>query len=110
MTVKEWMKADEDKKREGGYEEFLKKSTEESDPVRVLKALEDIIGRSYGIKSADGRRFIKDAEETDAFLDSLAYDAFLERLMYEEGEVPRFVKSLIPDVAATKVSELKQGG
>lgn len=100
MSTKDWVKADADKKEFGGYEAYLTKQIggpqDEVEPARVLETLEDIIRRAYGERSEDGKKFVKNPDKTDAFLESLVYDAFLDELLYTEGFSTAFVQALIP--------------
>lgn len=115
MSTKDWVKADEDKKEFGGYEKYLAAQLEVGDlkdaenmaaedvrPIRVLTMLEDIIRRSYGERSEDGRRFVKDPNRTEAFMASLAFDAFLDDLLVKEGLSTAFVQALIPKTMQAK--------
>lgn len=96
MSEKDWVKADTSYKAMGGYDKFLEKSVKDSDPIAVMTALDDIIRRSYGIKSPEGK-FVRDPEIQEEFIDSLAYDAFLRQLLYEPGVTDAFIKALAPN-------------
>lgn len=106
MSTKDWVKADAEKKAVGGYEQYLSKQLGEPgsnvEPAVVLETLEDIIRRSYGERSEDGEKFVKDPERTDHFMESLAYDAFLDDLIYTDGFSTAFVQALIPKGAKPK--------
>lgn len=96
MSAKEWVKADGDKAEDGGYEKYINRMIDEQNAINVLRVLEDIVRRAYGVKSPDGKKFIKDVQTTEEFLESLAYDAFLDELLYTEGTSAAFIKSIIP--------------
>lgn len=117
MATKDWVKADEDKREFGGYEKYLANqldatgtepitpenlNPENIRPARVLGLLEDLIRRSYGERSEDGRRFIKDPERTERFMESFAYDAFLDDLLYKDGLSMAFIQALVPKAGLKK--------
>lgn len=109
MSTKDWVKADEDKKEFGGYEQYLSKQLgepgKEVNAASVLETLDDIIRRAYGERSEDGKRFIKDPDKTSAFMESLVYDAFLDELLYTDGFSTAFVQALIPKGAKDKIQQ-----
>ena len=52
----------------GGLSEMIRRIIESKDTPEIIKIFEDIVLKSYGEKSADGRQFIKDEEKTKAFI------------------------------------------
>ena len=52
---------------EGGFKKMIEKVIESQDPKQIIEIFKDIIYRSYGEKSPDGRRFIKSKELSDGF-------------------------------------------
>lgn len=105
MSTKDWIKADSDKKDDGGYQRYLEKATEpnKTNPRPILEAFEDLIRRSYGVrtKTESGvEKFVKDELATIEFMASLAYDALFDKLLFEEGASDAFVKGLIPKALA----------
>lgn len=114
MSTRDWIKADADKKPTGGYDKFIEDniSDEQTDPVKVLTVLEDIVKRSYGFRSEDGKKFIRDPAKTEEFMDSLAYDAFLDDMLIKPGVSQDFIKNVLPkniDVAKFEESANASG-
>lgn len=106
MSVRDWMKADKDKESVGGYGKYLdsvlgklpedeKELGDLQNATKILGVFEDIVRRSYGVRSEDGRKFVKTEETTEDFMDSFAYDAFLDDLLCKEGLAEQFVNSLV---------------
>ena len=58
--------------------------------------MREFIAASYGQRSEDGRRFIKDERETQAFLTSPAYDALLDKLLGDDKFAYKFLSGLFP--------------
>ena len=49
---------------EGGLENKIKKIVESNNKTEIVKYFKDIIKQSYGKKSEDGKRFIKDPKDS----------------------------------------------
>lgn len=79
-------------------EDKLKKMVEKKDNAGLFKLFKLLITKSYGIKSDDGRRFIKSDEQTTEFMQTEAYPKLLEELLSkEDGSLAtEFVKGIIP--------------
>ena len=91
----------------GGYTENLKNAIDTKDVSVLLNILKDIIIRSYGIKSEDGRRFIKKPEYTEEFMETPAYAALYMELISDETKAAEFMNSIIPAKLAEKVKTEK---
>lgn len=82
------------------------------DPVAMMDALVRIIMMGYGVKSEDGRRFIKSDKIREEFKQTAAYDALISEL-YENpdvgGEIIQHMFPQIDENVRTKVqSEVEQ--
>lgn len=62
----------------------------------LLKMIEDLIKSSYGIKSADGKRFVKTPEITEAFVQSEAYSELLFELLNDSDATAKFFIGIVP--------------
>ena len=58
--------------------------------------MKDIILKSYGVKSPDGRRFIKNQEVRDAFVQTEAYSQLFMELATNAQAASDFVAGIIP--------------
>lgn len=85
---------------DGGILNYTKKINDEHDNKSLINFFEEIILRSYGVKSKDesedGERFIKSEELSLAFKQSPAYDALFMELILEENASKEFIKGLMP--------------
>ena len=63
----------------------------------MLKMVEDLIKSSYGVKSADGRSFIKTPELTQAFVQSNAYSELLLELLGNADKTAEFFIGIVPN-------------
>ena len=57
----------------GGLAEMIQKIVAAQDAPSIIKVFKDLILKSYGEKSADGKRFIKSDEISTAFSQTEAY-------------------------------------
>ena len=69
----------------------------------VFKFIKELILKSYGIKSADGKRFQKSEEISKEFSETLAFDQFFMELMTDDVKAAEFVNSIIPKDISTGI-------
>ena len=86
---------------EGGLAETLKRIIAAQDGKQLVAIFKDLVLRSYGEKSPDGKRFIKSEELRTAFSQTEAYsDLFMELATNDKAAV-EFVNGIVPsDVSA----------
>lgn len=80
----------------GGLAEMIKRIVAAQDAPSIIKIFKDIIMRSYGEKSADGRRFIKSEELSTAFSQTEAYSVLFMELSTDADAAAAFVNGIIP--------------
>lgn len=80
----------------GGLEAALKKMIESEDKAEILAIFEKIVQGSYGIKSEDGKNFLKTPAILSDFQSSAAYDALFTELITDEKEMAKFINGIIP--------------
>jgi hypothetical protein len=81
---------------EGGMKSMLEKIIETKDPVKLVSMFKNLILKSYGEKSADGRRFIKNQEVLDNFTQTEAYSELYMLLSTDAEEAIAFVTGIVP--------------
>lgn len=80
----------------GGLEAMLKRIVDARDGGRIIALFKDLILRSYGEKSLDGKRFIKSKELSDAFSQTEAYVELFMELSTDADKASEFVKGILP--------------
>lgn len=91
-----------------GYAEMLQEVADSGSLVDIINAFKDIVKRAYGVKSEDGKRFIKSDEEFKNFEESPAYDEFMMKLASDDGYALDFIIGALPNVeGVTKESVLE---
>lgn len=85
----------------GGYAEHLKRVISTDDGGLIISTFKDLVMRSVGRRSEDGRRFIKNKEIADEFLQSEAYSEMFLKLVTDANEGAAFVRAIMPaDIVA----------
>lgn len=87
----------------GGLEKLLRKIIAEQDNVKVMEYFDDIISRSYGVKSPDGREFVKSPELTKKFKETEAYSDLFMELCTDAKKAAEFVNQVLPNVETSTV-------
>lgn len=80
----------------GGLVRLIEKIVAEQDSKRIIEIFKDLILRSYGEKSPDGRRFIKNKEIQEAFSQTEAYSELFMELATDADAAADFVNGIIP--------------
>ena len=62
----------------------------------MLRPFKDLVLKSYGEKSADGKRFIKTPEISEAFSQTEAYSVLFMELATDADAAAAFVNGIIP--------------
>ena len=82
----------------GGLEKLLRKIIAEQDNVKIMEYFDEIISRSYGVKSPDGREFVKSPELTKKFKETEAYSDLFMELCTDAKKAADFVNQVLPNV------------
>lgn len=82
-------------KTNGGFDTMLRKIISQQDSKKIVEIFKNLILKAYGVKSDDGRRFIKSKELSEEFSQTNAYnDLFLE-LTTNSDKAKEFVNGII---------------
>lgn len=82
---------------EGGLAEMIQKIIEAKDAPSIVKIFKDLILKAYGEKSADGKRFIKSKELSEAFSQTEAYSQLFMELATDAEAASKFVNGIVPN-------------
>lgn len=82
-------------KENGGLDKYIEKIISEQDNSKLMGLFKDIVLKSYGQKSLDGKRFIKSEELTNEFIQTEAYSELFVELMDAE-KCAEFINAIIP--------------
>lgn len=91
----------------GGLDAMLRKIVDAKDFKSIMKVFKELILKAYGVKSDDGRRFIKSEELSREFEQTEAYSILYMELSTDDKAAADFINGIIPkDVAAEVASQL----
>lgn len=80
----------------GGYDKLLTRISKTRDTPELVKVIKDFILKAYGVKSDDGKRFIKSEELSTAFSQTEAYSNLYVELCSNDEEAAKFFKGVLP--------------
>lgn len=80
----------------GGLGQMIQDIVAAQDTPRIISIFKDLILKSYGIKSADGRRFIKSKELSMEFAQTEAYSDLFMLLATDEAAATEFINGIVP--------------
>lgn len=91
----------------GGMRERLDRVVKANDRPALIAEFRAIVKASYGVKSDDGKRFMKSDEIFRAFEESPAYDKFFIELISNSEASAEFANGVLPE---DLVEEVKNQG
>ena len=94
----------------GGFAEMIQKIVDAQDAPSIIKTFKDLVLKSYGEKSPDGKRFIKTKELRDSFEQTEAYSTLFMELATNAEAASEFVNGIIPADLAKQVSASEFSG
>lgn len=80
----------------GGLIEIINRVIEEQNVPELYNIFEDLIHKSYGIKSPDGKRFEKSEDIYLAFAQTEAYSVLIEELITDAKAAAKFFNAIVP--------------
>lgn len=82
---------------EGGYAEMIERIVSAQDRPALVKIFKELLLKSYGEKSPDGKRFIKSEELSLAFSQTEAFSDMFMELATNSEKAAEFVNGIIPE-------------
>lgn len=73
---------------------------------QLYKMVKDLITSSYGVKSADGRSFLKTPEITQAFVQSEAFSELFMEFLTSPDKVAEFFVGIVPSDLQKTLSDV----
>jgi hypothetical protein len=90
----------------GGMEKMLQRIIDTKDTKEMIKIFKELILKSYGELSDDGRRFVKQRDGhslADDFAQTAAFDELFMQLASDDEKAAEFVNGIIPKDLAKQV-------
>ena len=93
---------------EEGFSETLKKIVQTQNMKDLIGHFKKIILDAYGVRSEDGKRFIKSQQLRDEFVQTAAYNALFMDLATNDDVALAFIRGVLPsDMMPELDKELK---
>lgn len=92
---------------EGGLETFIRKVIETEDVKSMIGEFRKIILGAYGVRSEDGKRFIKSDTLREEFGQTAAYDSLFTELATNENALLIFLQGIMPVVVQDNIRKLE---
>lgn len=89
----------------GGLSKYLQKIVDGQNTPELAKIFEDLISKSYGEISPDGREFIKNKELLEKFMQTNAYSELYMELATNDDKAAEFINGIIPDVESVNAQK-----
>lgn len=90
-----------------GLSEMVQRVMDTKDMPTIMKIFKDLLVKSYGIKSDDGRRFEKTDEIRRAFVEGPAYEILYMELATDSKAAAEFVNGILPEDLVKQVGEME---
>lgn len=90
--------------RAGGMKAYYERIVQAKDDVAIMECFKELIHMSIGVKSDDGKRFVKSEEIAAAFEQSEAYSELLMELFSDPEIALDFMAKIMPPKLAEGVS------
>lgn len=90
---------------DGGMAESIRKIVDAKDAPAIIRVFKDLVLKAYGVKSDDGRRFIKSKELSDGFSQTEAYSQIFMELATDADAAAKFVNGIVPSDLAQQVAQ-----
>ena len=94
---------------DGGLSDSIKKIIAAQDTPEIIKVFKMLLLKSYGEKSADGRRFIKSEKLSEEFSQTNAYSQLFMKLATDDKAAVAFINGIMPDSMQEKAAGNNSG-
>ena len=84
--------------QDGGLENYLNRIVNSRDTAAIVAVFKELLLKAYGVKSDDGKRFIKSKEISVAFSQTEAYSDLFINLATDSDAATAFVDGIVPKV------------
>lgn len=93
----------------GGLAEMMQKIVDAKEVPAIIKVFKDLLLKAYGVKSEDGRRFIKNEELREEFAQTEAYSQLFMELSTDAEKAAAFVNGIMPADLVAEAAKANQG-
>lgn len=94
---------------EGGFGETIDRIVKAKNVPEITKIFKDLILKSYGEKSADGKRFMKTDEIRQGFAQTEAYSVLFMELAQNADAASDFINGIVPSKFRAQMAKQVEG-
>ena len=91
---------------EGGMAEMINRIVAAQDVPSLISIFEEMIQKSYGVKTPDGRGFVKRKEDLESFMATEAYSELFMELVTDTDAAAKFLNGIIPSYDDKKPAQI----
>lgn len=95
---------------DGGLTSYMDRIVEAQSTSKIIGIFEELVDRSYGVKSLDGRKFEKSPEILADFKATNAYSQFFTEVALDAEKATEFMLKIMPDDMRAKIAEAEKSG
>lgn len=88
----------------GGLAEAINRIVAAQDMPAIIKIFKDLVLKAYGVKSPDGKRFIKSEAISTEFAQTEAYSKMFMKLATDADAASNFVNGIVPANMRKKIA------
>lgn len=88
----------------GGFAEMIERIIAAQDTPTIIEVFKSMILKAYGVKSPDGKRFVKSEEVVNSFAQTEAYSELFMELATDSKAAAEFVNGIMPKEAAAQAA------
>lgn len=89
----------------GGFAERIQRIIAAQDQPAIIAVFEDLIQKSYGVKTPDGKGFLKRKEDLELFIATEAYSELFMELATDADAAAAFINGIVPANMAKQLAE-----
>lgn len=93
--------------RPGGLGAHLEQVAQSGDGQLIIQTFKDILKKSYGVRSEDGKRFIKTEEAWQEFASTEAYSEIFMQLVTDAAAAAEFVNGIVPKNLEAELAKIQ---
>jgi hypothetical protein len=95
---------------DGGLGSFIQRIIDTTDQRSLIAEMKKLILLSYGVKSDDGKRFIKSDQLREEFVQTAAYDKLFMDLATNDNSATTFIKGIVPRDIQKEIEKAEKEG
>lgn len=98
--------------KDGLYSDKLQKMIDNRDTAAIINTIKELVLKSYGEKTDDGKRLVKSPEISEAFTQTEAYSQLITELLSDDAKSSEFILGIMPqglrEAAVAEMNKNKQ--